>query len=63
MQAERHGIAEVFHTFPQLFREQFRGKGHEVSITWSPAEMLNQRSALLAGQEVDVLIACCRLVT
>ncbi|DBA73014.1 TPA: hypothetical protein ACH3X2_009958 [Trebouxia sp. C0005] len=29
---EQHGIAEVFHTFPKKFKQEFRGRGHEV--TW-----------------------------
>lgn len=27
---ERHGIAEVFHTFPKKFKQNFKGHGHEV---------------------------------
>lgn len=27
---ERHGIAEVFHTFPKKFKQDFKGRGHEV---------------------------------
>ncbi|KAA6424388.1 MAG: chromosome segregation in meiosis 3-like [Trebouxia sp. A1-2] len=26
---EQHGIAEVFHTFPKKFKQEFRGRGHE----------------------------------
>lgn len=32
----------MFHTFPQLFREQFRGKGHEVSLACSIAQPWQQ---------------------
>ena len=28
---ERHGIAEVFHTFPKKFKQNFKGHGHEVA--------------------------------
>ena len=29
---EQHGIAEVFHTFPKKFKQQFGGRGHEVNV-------------------------------
>jgi len=32
MMQEQHGIAEVFHTFPKKFKQEFRGRGHEVSV-------------------------------
>ncbi|KAK9811644.1 hypothetical protein WJX72_007585 [[Myrmecia] bisecta] len=30
MLKEKKGFPDVFHTFPEVFRKQFRGKGHEV---------------------------------
>ena len=42
MLKESHGLPEVYHNFPDAFRQQFRGKGHEVSDLRRLLEMYNR---------------------
>ena len=54
---ERHGIAEVFHTFPKKFKQDFKGQGHEVGHQTCPRCIgttklndLSSRNVLISGR-------------